>query len=332
MLEVPPDLWPKRHREVYTGFRLIEGPSRSITIKRMYMQAYGNKLVARAELLVTELASIPVTTLQLKRFFAMYDSASKAKDAQREVLVPETRNEIEWDVSRVLHCTDTLQQALERILQILPCEMNIIPRMRAIKDSYVDLLAYMKFQCRLSSRDGHARTLHVCRETYSVLRELAVMQAATWIIQRKYRKYRQYKTEYLTRHNAAAERIYRQYLQEKNTDYVRLEWEADRKKEQAAMEAALKEERLQQEKARIEHELRAVLPYGWEKVWRDPEQRNQEEGKFVYRSMDKRGKVKEQEDRPTYTFEDDNAVRLIQSAMRVFRAKQILKRLKRAHK
>jgi len=311
-------------------FRLIEGPLRENTIKKIYLQVYGIKLVGRADALVADSASFPLTTLQLKRFFAKYDSASKAKENQKELLLPETLKEKELEVTRVFTCTDTLQQALDKVLHILPHDMAIIPRLQAVKEEFMDLLAYLHFHGR--SMIEHKKTLDLCRNTYACLREVASMQAAAWAIQRKYKKYRKHKNEYLARHNAAADRIYRQYLKEKNTDYVRLEWEADRRKEQEALEAAMKEEQLRQEKARVEHELRAVLPYGWERVWKESEQHNQDEGRFVYRAMDKRGKFREQEERPVYTYEQDKAVWLIQSAMRLFKAKRILGRLKRAHK
>ena len=332
MLDVPPRVRPKRMRVLYEHFRLLEGPYRENNIRKIFLAEFGSKLTGRADNFVADVGATPLTTLQLRRFFRMYGTASKAKERQEELTgFPDAKVEYAWDRRRMVQTAETLNFGIERLCDIMPEQMRIWPRLDVARQHYSDLVKCQKFDAK--SKQEKVLAQRIAKEMYGLLDELQQMDGAVWSIQRFYKAFKRRQVEALQRHKAVVDRIFQEYLVEKNTDFVQLEWLEERRKERIENERRQREEALAAEKAYIEASLEGILPYGWEAIWQPGEQQNQEdEGHYIYK-LTKRGKVVMQTtDCPKYTYEEDRAGLKIEGAMRIFVAERQLKRLKREKK
>jgi hypothetical protein len=140
-LDIPPALRTRRMREVYDSFRLVEGPLRAATIRRMYAQAYGDRLAARLEVFMQDVGAAELTRAQLGRFFRMHPSASKAKEGVPELLsFAEAKPVAEHDRRRFVQAADTLQFGLERTCSLLHPELRVWALLTEARDRHAELV------------------------------------------------------------------------------------------------------------------------------------------------------------------------------------------------
>jgi len=320
---------------------------KALEVKRVFEGHYGERYASRANHFAQgQLLKMKLTTLQLKRFFAINSTPGKAKDNAAKLLkVEKCLEELNaFDSDRIESCGDVYLYASEQVELMIKGWSNLYYKLHSAvlvvqgdtqkKKKEQDIDGGPTLQM---VRSHHIRDKECCVTLHKLLMDIREMDIAARVLQNTMRGCIAFKVTKLVRERKFVDKVKTEYLYEKNHNFVMDVYKSDRQKEQEEYERQYKEWLLAEEKASIEFELKDLTRYGWEEEWRTASQQNDEDQgwtvwiKKVEKRVKREIKVEElvTEERPIYTYEEYMASKPIQNLIRRFMAKTMVKRIKR---
>ncbi|GMF23006.1 unnamed protein product [Phytophthora fragariaefolia] len=307
-------------------------------------------LDARALAFASSLEENQVTRWQLQHFFDAYTTISEVKLNMKELTYFPFETEVKrHDHARFGKCLDILQFGHERLAELLGISMEVI----VLGDKNANIIANgqhalaerillerIVLDTMMASRSarGNQEKARVWRAGTDTI---AKINAAATKMQSFWRRRAANKLMAGLRFNRRHQELREQYLTEFHADHVTPFWQAERKKEQEALDAWLKEEA----KAHRMRLLYNVLRYPYVEEWDD---NAQSYVYAIYSRQPSRAEVIPDEDgeqppehiqvryyvteKPTYSIEEEDKVLRIQVQTRRFLAQRRLEELQRVHR
>lgn len=318
--------------------------------REMFLERFPG-LDARALAFAGAVEENQVTRWQLQHFFDANTTISEVKLNMKELTFFAFETEVKrHDHARFGQCMDILQYGHERLSELLGIPMEVIVLGVENATSFVDgqrtlahrmLLGRILLDTVMASRNarGNQEKARVWRAGVDTI---AKMNATATKVQSLWRRRAGNKLVTGLRVNRRHQELREQYLTEFHADHVTPLWQAERKKEQEALDAWLEEEA----KAHRMRLLYNILRYPYVEEWDDETQ------SYVYAIYSQQpnnieavpGGEEELQppeqvqvryyvfEKPTYSIEEEDKVIRIQAQTRRFLAQRRLQELQRVQR
>ncbi|GMH89449.1 hypothetical protein TrST_g7346 [Triparma strigata] len=336
-----------KEKTTYFEYNLLpnDNKKKSMEIRRVFETCYGDRYKSRAELFAQgKILGWPLTCLQLRRFFSIFDTPGKAKEHVDQLHKHNvTAEEHAWDDSRVAKAMDMMLYAAEKTQELVKGWRMLHYRIHHEVEIVEDNEQRKKRENRLGNatrsqiNNHHKREREGAKALYDLLVELQEMDDGSRKLQQAARGFNAGRIMKMAREAKFVNKVKDDYLFMKNNNHVMDVWKEDRRKEQEEYDRQHKLWLIEEEKKRIEWELQYVMRHGWKEEWRQNEQVNDgDEGYYLYTcEVTKRVKreiVKETlelVDKPLYSYEQWMKLLVMQRLGRIYLAKTMVKRIKR---
>lgn len=312
---------PKEISALYSQ-RSLKLVSDMNSIREIFLARFPG-LEARALTFVSALDPDQVTTWQLEKFFQTHTSVSAVKANMKELTYFSLETEMKkLDHTRFSLCADILQYGYERMCDLLemPMEIVVLGKREGLDDNSAACGGLIHQELLDTIRS--VRTASKASERAKVWRRggdiLLLMNKTAVGVQSMWRRRAAKKLMAIVRNRRGRERILQEYVAEAQMDHVTPIWEADRKKEQDELDEWLEQEALAQRLEVLHEAVRFPYIEEWDETtqtyyyYEDVTSSNELDG--LNRQYASEGK-------PVYTIEEEDAVIVIQTAVRVYLAR-----------
>ena len=348
-------------------FRIIPRDNRQSTLKRIFLEYFGTKNMAKAENFAcrNELLEYPFSILQLRRYFEMSPNPRKVKENIFDLIIPtevnlnpyENRDKKLKEASRISNNTtkiltietNTSQQInddtsppffdpklwelyrIEKSFDILLFAAEHISELTSYTRLKDLVLHCQKTLIRKKlEMVGVADIKELTNQLYIILFDTYNINSAALTIQQAYRLFLSRRLLSIKRHNRTIIKAKQDYIEYRTTNHVHLTWKAIRELEEEENKKKYLELLENERRSRIEEVLKRVLRFGWE-VCDNLLETNQAEDvsrNKIYVFLNGSSHIQEQtEDFPAYSFSEFIAADTIIKKVRMFLAKNVLKRM-----
>ena len=333
-------------RAVHGDYNLLsEDPKqKSVEVRRIFESCYGDRFAARAaNFAVGDVLKAPLAGLQLRRFFAVYQTPSKAKDNIKALLKFDvSEEEKKFDASRIEKSMDIMLYAAETIRDIVKNYPGLYYRIHHDVDIIESDMQLKKRENRghpsaLQIRTHRKREKQGCDVLFKLLNDMKELDEAARKVQNAARGFNASRIMNLVREGNFVKKVHAAYLHEKTNNHVKDIWKEDRRKEEEEYQRKYEEWQKEEERKSIEFMLKDVLREGWREDWRQSEQDNDEGEWYLMYVKEVSRKVKrevinellERVEKPLYTYEEWMKVLVIQRLGRIYLARTMTKRIRR---
>ncbi|GMF27570.1 unnamed protein product [Phytophthora lilii] len=329
---------PKEISAVYTlrSLRLIDQLN---VAREMFLERFPG-LDARAIAFVSALDENQVTRWQLQRFFEAYTTISEVKLNMKELTFFSFETEVKrHDHARFGQCADILQFGHERLAEILGISMETMVlgvenEIGSVGGQAKRMLLERTLLSTIAASGGARSNKEKARIWRAGADSIAKMIATATKMQSLWRRRAGNKLVAGLRVNLRHQELHEQYLTEFHADHVTPFWQAERKKEQKALDDWLEQE-AKTHRMRL---LYNIVRYPYVEEWDDETQAyvyavyshqlnavNEGEQQSVER-IQVRNYITE---RPTYSIEEEDMAIRIQAQTRRFLSQCHLQELQR---
>ena len=311
----------------------------------VFETCYGDRYKSRAELFAQgKILEWPLSCLQLRRFFSIFDTPGKAKEHVAELhKYNVSAEEHIYDNDRVAKAMDNMLYAAEKIQDLVKPWRMLHYRIHHEVEIVEDNEQRKKRENRLGTATKSQINMHHKRERegakalYNMLVELREMDDGSRKLQMAARGFNAGRIMKLAREAKFVNKVKDDYMFMKNNNHVMDIWKEDRRKEQEEYDRQHKLWLIEEEKKRIEWELQYVMRHGWKEEWRQNEQVNDGDEGYTLFTCEVTKRVKreivketlELVDKPLYSYEQWMKLLIMQRLGRIYLAKTMVKRIKR---
>ena len=331
-------------QDILNRFCIIPPQERQYVIEELFLHAFGAQFCARAKNFAQNksLLCLPLTRLQLDRYFLRSKTPVKAKELISELLSeftmpsmkqnigtrprhngePPYLDETKWDLWRMNECMNYLLFAAERLSTLVrwadlnrvvsACERVLILHGSA---SWIASEKVLQYLCKM---------LYTIRPFYD-------LHTASILIQSTFRGCIARVSFTETRRCNFLESITADYFSSRKDNHVKRVWEEFRGVEEAQYLKRYQEWEEAERRLAIESELENCLRFGWGAQWKQPEGDNKI-GQWVYVNGREKECVLSEETstaKPIYTYKEYTAANEIIRVAQSFIAKRSVWRMAR---